>query len=597
MMPLALSAVAQLSQIGTRWATLLDACPPDMGIDFTLNGDALYYLSCTGSTIGAGESGFPKEYSDETASIYYDGQLIATGAPYEGASFNNNFSLVKTDLDGRFQWTVYSTSADVASNNGGVVNAPDGGVYVSVVLRHTDNMRTQPIRFVDATGQETMLDWTLPNEQDKRWYNGLLMKVSAQGAIEWTEWIEVSHAPVAAATGDHVDNTGTAFYITGMESDVQGYFYVAGRYVTPMTIDAQTFTPHNTEGWNGDSQQTRGDMFVAKLDADGHLVQMLTTTGVAYTESNASLTMAQGDLFLTMTVTGIADGSCRISLDNHTVALPDDQQNVVIARLGTDLKVKWLRQWRGAQVQNRNAVMQSGRIAVAGDDLLFTGQFNGSFSDGTHTIASSTGNIREGILVKCSVTDGRWLAATTSKIAFPAMKNGIQGYLGAFEDVAGDHVCVYGYTFGGECVTLMRLDAPTLAGEEYVTLINGGSQPTAQKCLATGSALYTMSRGRDSYIPMYQLQPINSDISLATKEWAVCLAAFTLPFDVKEDTVPAAIGDVDGDGKVDVSDVNAVINVILKVDAGNQPATAADVDGDGKVDVSDVNAIINIILT
>ena len=60
--------------------------------------------------------------------------------------------------------------------------------------------------------------------------------------------------------------------------------------------------------------------------------------------------------------------------------------------------------------------------------------------------------------------------------------------------------------------------------------------------------------------------------------------------------VDTTIGDVDGDGKVDVSDVNAAINIILKTkEAGDYPGNA-DVDGDGKVDVSDVNAIINIIL-
>ena len=55
-------------------------------------------------------------------------------------------------------------------------------------------------------------------------------------------------------------------------------------------------------------------------------------------------------------------------------------------------------------------------------------------------------------------------------------------------------------------------------------------------------------------------------------------------------------GDVTGDGKIDVEDVNAVINIILKTkQAGDYPGKA-DVTGDGKVDVEDVNAIINIIL-
>ena len=55
-------------------------------------------------------------------------------------------------------------------------------------------------------------------------------------------------------------------------------------------------------------------------------------------------------------------------------------------------------------------------------------------------------------------------------------------------------------------------------------------------------------------------------------------------------------GDVDGDEKVDVADVNCAINVILKIQEPELYAGRADVDGDGKVDVADVNAIINIIL-
>ena len=55
-------------------------------------------------------------------------------------------------------------------------------------------------------------------------------------------------------------------------------------------------------------------------------------------------------------------------------------------------------------------------------------------------------------------------------------------------------------------------------------------------------------------------------------------------------------GDINGDGKVDVSDVNIVINIMLgKTSASSYPGNA-DVNGDGKVDVSDVNIIINIML-
>ncbi len=53
-------------------------------------------------------------------------------------------------------------------------------------------------------------------------------------------------------------------------------------------------------------------------------------------------------------------------------------------------------------------------------------------------------------------------------------------------------------------------------------------------------------------------------------------------------------GDVNGDGKVNVSDVTALINMILGITPMNQ--ARGDVNGDSRVNVSDVTALINIIL-
>ena len=54
----------------------------------------------------------------------------------------------------------------------------------------------------------------------------------------------------------------------------------------------------------------------------------------------------------------------------------------------------------------------------------------------------------------------------------------------------------------------------------------------------------------------------------------------------------AVTGDVNADGEVNISDVNALIDQIL---SGNT-TDAGDVNGDGEVSISDVNTIINIIL-
>ena len=50
--------------------------------------------------------------------------------------------------------------------------------------------------------------------------------------------------------------------------------------------------------------------------------------------------------------------------------------------------------------------------------------------------------------------------------------------------------------------------------------------------------------------------------------------------------------DVNGDGMVDVDDINIIINVILEKDTNS----AADVDHSGGVDVADVNIVINEVL-
>lgn len=55
-------------------------------------------------------------------------------------------------------------------------------------------------------------------------------------------------------------------------------------------------------------------------------------------------------------------------------------------------------------------------------------------------------------------------------------------------------------------------------------------------------------------------------------------------------------GDVDGDGVVDITDVNILVNIVLGDDVAYRYDGRADVSGDGSVDISDVNMIINIIL-
>ena len=61
-------------------------------------------------------------------------------------------------------------------------------------------------------------------------------------------------------------------------------------------------------------------------------------------------------------------------------------------------------------------------------------------------------------------------------------------------------------------------------------------------------------------------------------------------FTGKEKLIP---GDVNGDGEVNIADINAVIGIIL---GDNGDLTKADVNGDGIVNIADINKVIDMIL-
>ena len=55
-------------------------------------------------------------------------------------------------------------------------------------------------------------------------------------------------------------------------------------------------------------------------------------------------------------------------------------------------------------------------------------------------------------------------------------------------------------------------------------------------------------------------------------------------------------GDVNGDGEVNVADVNALIDIILGGTTDEQTEARADVNNDDEINIADVNALIDIIL-
>ena len=63
------------------------------------------------------------------------------------------------------------------------------------------------------------------------------------------------------------------------------------------------------------------------------------------------------------------------------------------------------------------------------------------------------------------------------------------------------------------------------------------------------------------------------------------------PWTIEEGEAPGVLGDVNGDGNVDVADAQTVLNFIADEDY----LASADINGDGTVDVADYQSVLNIL--
>ena len=79
--------------------------------------------------------------------------------------------------------------------------------------------------------------------------------------------------------------------------------------------------------------------------------------------------------------------------------------------------------------------------------------------------------------------------------------------------------------------------------------------------------------------------------AFATAATPARINAWTL--DPSLSPAPTVVGDVNGDGEVNIADINVVIDIILS----GASSSAADVNGDGEINIADVNAVIDIILS
>jgi len=97
------------------------------------------------------------------------------------------------------------------------------------------------------------------------------------------------------------------------------------------------------------------------------------------------------------------------------------------------------------------------------------------------------------------------------------------------------------------------------------------------------SAFYGVPQSMTVYVPAIALESYKNNY-----DWR--------QFNIQPISDPSLKGDVNGDGEVNIADVNALIDIIAGGAADADTRYRADVNGDGEVNIADINAVIDIIL-
>ena len=175
------------------------------------------------------------------------------------------------------------------------------------------------------------------------------------------------------------------------------------------------------------------------------------------------------------------------------------------------------------------------------------------------------------------------------------------------------------YQFGDSCwangnqVSYASGKFVTIDGKEYFAGINAdgsANQPIALDRRYIGDYAFSEVMAYEMRVVWKQHEPWASDnnSSPITKKMSK-KAARPMPHKMKTDDPnyfnnysvcplevkpQSTVGDIDGNGEVNMSDVTALINHILH--AATYDSTLCDIDGNGEVNVTDVTALINILL-
>lgn len=479
-----------------NWAHSVDGYTTggDNGIDLAkaTDGTGYYALTQFGTSTDQSATGV----SCDGATLYdHTGVNPVVGSPYYGTSMNGNMLLQKVDQAGNVLWFAYSKKGDIDHGNTCMAGTSDGGVVMVVKCRAwvEEAGLNNLMEFIDAQGNSTTINDanTITGE-----YRYLVAKVSGEGTLEWARVI----ASKVVLKGNKIDesyenavtqNAKNNVYVYGVDVDDNDNIYLAGNFRTSLYFKKSdggvaALVAKNNINWNGDSQGTVGDLFLAKLDKDGYYDSSLVSESTASLAFFDNVVYNDGNLYLNGRVTG--DGT-EYKIGDKVVNASTSYQTMFIASVSaSDLSVNYVNTLTSVANSAGKFILQNKSVQYVNGSVYFTGLLNGGLAnDGeTEAFANSNATLLKAYVLKVDPATG------SVQQSYVRTDGGIGGFFGVYVGQNNTYAFGYDMSKGG---VLVKIANDTYSATETFNICTYGTVALANKPIIDGDNFVMMQRG------------------------------------------------------------------------------------------------------
>jgi len=409
--------------------------------------------------------------------IEFDGEKIASGAATNSTSDNRNLLMIKHNAaTGERIWNIYSKEGyvDVASC-GSLLATADGGLLALLKARSAQVTPYKSPVIVDATGAEI----EFPEWNTSVWiYNQVLLKIAADGHVEWARSVAMDQLPVPnASSGSSTEATTDGVNPYALAEDAEGNIYIGGNYRASMIFTGDrnatyVFTPRNLNTYNGDTQQAAGGLYLIRLDSEGNYVNHIRATGSLVRDQICKITINGDKLYFIGNVRG--NNEDKLTLGGKTITMENSLDAFMLGCVSLDLKtVDYLTYYKSFAAQGGTAVNCKLRALNFHSSLLYIlggGQGGYAMAGENAARVSSQGKPEEGWMIVVDPADGSWKYAVNND-------TNIGAYLGSFE--YNGNIYVYGYRLNAQTGCFIdEYPAGSAERTQRYSLVLGGGAPT-----------------------------------------------------------------------------------------------------------------------